>query len=261
MQKNLIILDKTLANKVLIFFKSPITALLAAVLISTFFYFISLSYKTPAYFITNPELIAQKADNKLKIQYDNIELNNIYSSSLIIWNDGDKYIDYDDFIKNNPIKIYSNDNINILSITLSKSSREELKFKTNINNDTINISLKNDEAFEEGDGAKFLILFNKSQINSQNNPKFKLESRIKGTKNGFEFKDLSNYKSKNDKLSLYILWGVILFFTSFRILILYIYKKPIVFRKTEAIVIFGLITITSYMTIQYIFFSTNLNWL
>ena len=260
MQTNLITLDNKLGSKILNFFKSPITALFIAVLISTFFYFISLSYKTPAYYISNPELIAQKADDKLKIQYNNIDIDNIYSTNLILWNDGDKIIDYNDFIKDKPIKIFSKDSIKILSVSLSKTSRTDLKFLNSIENDTIKISLKNDEAFEEGDGAKFLILFNKKN-GFNNNPDFSLESRIKGTKNGFEFKDLSNFKSKNDKFSLYILWGVIIFFTSFRIIVLYIYKKPIVFRKIEAVIIFSLIIITTYMTFRHIFLTTNLNWL
>lgn len=260
MQTSLITLDKTLGNKILNFFKSPITAFFTAVLVSTFFYFISLSYKTPAYYITDSELIAQKSDYKLKIQYNNIEIDNIYSTNLILWNDGDKIIDYNDFIKDKPVKVYSNDSIKILSVTLAKRSRNDLKFINNIENDTIKISLKNNEAFEEGDGAKFLILFNKkSGFNT--NPNFLLESRIKGTKSGFEFKDLSNFKSKNDKFSLYILWGVIIIFTLFRIIVLSIYKKPIVFRKTEAVIIFSLIIMTTYMTFRHIFLTTNLNWL
>jgi|GEM_PF-2541015 len=260
MQKDLITLDKTLINKTLFFIKSPITALFIAVLISTFFYFISLSCKTPAYYISNPELIAQKADKKLKIQYDNLEIDNIYSANLILWNDGDKMIDYNDFIIDKPIKIFTKDSIKILSVSLSKTSRSDLKFNNIIDNDTIKISLKNDEAFEEGDGAKFLILFNKKNGITEN-PTFELDSRIKGTQNGFEFKDLSNFKSKNDKSSLYVLWGVIIFFPAFRIIVLYIYNKPIVFRMTEVVIIFSLILITTYMTFEHIFSTTNLNWL
>lgn len=260
MQTNLITLDKTLGKKILYFLKSPITALFIAVLISAFFYVLSLSYKTPAYYITTPELIAQKTDEKLKIQYENVEVDNIYSANLFLWNDGDKIIDYNDFIKDRPVKVFTKDSIKILSVSLSKASRSDLKFNNSIDNDTIKISLKNDEAFEEGDGAKFLILFNMKNGYIES-PNFSLESRIKGTQNGFEFKDLSNFKSKNDKFSICILWGVIIFFIAFRIIVLYIFKKPIVFRKTETVIIFSLIIITSYMTFKHIFFTTNLNWL
>lgn len=260
MQTNLITLDKTLGKKILDFFKSPITALFITVFISTSFYIVSLSYKTPAYYITSAELIAQRADKKLKIQYDNVEIDNIYSANLILWNDGDRIIDYNDFIKDRPIKIFTKDSIKILSVSLSKTSRSDLKFNNRVDIDTIKISLKNDEAFEEGDGAKFLILFNKKS-GFIDNANFVLESRIKGTKNGFEFRDLKNFKSKNNKFSLYILWFVIIFFTAFRIIVLYIFKKTIVFRKIEAVIIFSLIIITSSMTFKYIFFTTNLEWL
>lgn len=94
MQKGLITIDKTLGRKCLNFIKHPITSLVFAFIISAIFYFLSLSYKSPSYFITKPELIAQKTDDRLRIQYDNQELTNIYSSSLILWNDGDRYIDY-----------------------------------------------------------------------------------------------------------------------------------------------------------------------
>lgn len=260
MQKNLIVIDKTLGKKILAIFKSPITALVIALLISSFFYFISRSNKTPAYYISSPELIAQKADDKLKIQYNNLEIDNVYSSNLILWNDGDEIIDYNDFIEEKPTKIYSDDSIKILSTSLSQVSRADLKFHHRVINDTILISLANDEAFEEGDGVKFLILFTKSN-NQLGNPTFKLNSRIKGTINGFEYKDLANFTSKNNKFSLYILWSVINFSILFRTIFLYLNKKPIVFRKTEAVIIFSLIIITSYMTIKHIFYTTNLNWL
>jgi len=256
----LIIINNTLGKKILNFLKNPITSLIIAIISSIFFHYISLSNKTPAYFITAPELIAQKADEKLKIFYGNTELENIYSSELILWNDGDKFIDYSDFIKNKPIKLYSKDSINLLAASISKVSRNDLKFQTIITKDTVNISLREEEALEEGDGAKFLILFTSSSKGIIN-PKFELESRIKGTQRGFVFKDLAIYKPNENKISLYFLWGIIIFFISFRIIILFLYKKPIVFRNVEAVIIFSLIIITSYLTIKYIFYTANLNWL
>lgn len=260
MQTNLITLDRTLGKKILFFFNSPFTSLFIAMLISTFFYLLSLTYKTPSYYITTPELIAQKTDEKLIIQYDNVEIDNIYVANLILWNDGDKIIDYNDFIEDRPIKLFTKDAVKILSVSISKTSRSDLKFKYKIDIDTVKISLKTDEAFEEGDGAKFLILFTKKNGYIEN-PSFSLESRIKGTKYGFEFKDLTNFKSDTNKISLYILWAVIIFFTAFRIIVLYTFKKPIVFRKIEAVIIFSLIVITSCMTLNHIFYTTNLNWI
>ncbi|WKK58552.1 hypothetical protein [Sphingobacterium sp. BN32] len=256
----MITIDNTLGKNTLKILKNPITSLIIALLSSIYFYYISLSNKTPAYFITVPELIAQKADEKLRIFYDNTELENVYSSELILWNDGDKFIDYSDFIKNKPIKLYSTDSINILSVSISKVSRDDLKFRTIIIKDTVNIFLRDEEALEEGDGVKFLLLFtivSKGVIN----PKFELESRIKGTQKGFLYKDLAIYKPNESKLSLYFLWGIIIFFISFRIIILFLYKKPIVFRNVEAVIIFSLILITSYLTIKHVFYTANLNWL
>ncbi|HHT9079676.1 TPA: hypothetical protein ACT5CJ_002468, partial [Flavobacterium psychrophilum] len=127
-------------------------------------------------------------------------------------------------------------------------------------NDTVKIKLSNDEALEYGDGASFNVLFTK--LNAKNNTlKFNLDSRIKGTKSGFIFKDLKNFKTKNYNSSIYILWSIIILLLSIRIITLYSFKKPIVFRTTEFVFIITLIIITSYLTIQQIFFTTNLEWI
>jgi len=236
MQTDLITLDKMWVKKVINFFKNPITSLGFAVLLSTFFYFISLSYKKPSYYLSEPELVAKKTDENLKIYYKDKELTNLYSTYLILWNDGNNFIDYDDFIKDKPIKLYSNDSVRLLSASLIDKSRMDLNFTSIIKKDTVCISLTQEEAIEEGDGAKFLILYTINDTIT-NVPTFNLESRIKGTKEGFTYKDLSNYKTKNDKFSIYLLWIIVIFLISFRIIILLIYKKPIVFRQVEAVFI------------------------
>ncbi|KAF9659244.1 hypothetical protein HBA12_03080 [Tenacibaculum mesophilum] len=251
---------KKLVNRLIVFFKNPIVALVVGILTSTFFYVISSSLKKPSYFITKPELIADKKDDRLKIQYDDQDLQNVYACSLILWNEGDKLIDYKDFIKDRPIKIYSNDSIQILSTSISKKSREDLNFNFSLKNNNVFLSIDNNEAIEEDDGVKFLILY--SDLSNDNKiPVFHVESRIKETKEGFVYKDLSNYRTKNYKMSIYILWGVFLFFPLFRITVLSLYKKPIVFRKNEAIFIFIFFLLTLYETCYYLFLSTNLNWL
>jgi hypothetical protein len=260
MQKDILVFDKLWTDKILSFIKSPITALIFGILLSTFFYFLSKSFKNPFYYYTNPELIAKKTNNNLKILYNDIEYTNIFLTNLIIWNDGDDYIDYSDFISNKPIKIYSPERIKILSISIDKKSRSGLSFETYIINDTINIRLVNEEAIEHSDGAKFLILFSKVESND-NITKFELSSRIKGTKNGFIYKNLNNFETKNNKFSIYFLWITIILLLAFRIITLIIYKKPIVFRKFELVFIVFLFFITVYMTINYIFFTTSLNWL
>ena len=255
----MILINKKLGKKIWAFLSNPITALAFSIILGTFFYFISKTYKSPSYYYTPSELVAKKTNEDLKIFYENKEVNNIYFTNLILWNDGENYIDYSDFVTIKPIKFYCTDSIKILSVSLDKKSRKELKFDYLKINDSVTIKLANDEALEYGDGASFNILFTKLKDN--NNLHFNLESRIKGTKRGFIYKDLKNFKTKNYNSSIYILWFVIILLLCIRIITLYAFKKAIVFRTIEFVFIIALITFTSYLTIQQIFFTTNLEWI
>ena len=126
----MIIINKELGKKVWLFLCNPITALAFSILLGTFFYFISKTYKSPSYYYTPSELIAKKTNEDLKILYENKEVGNIYFTNLILWNDGENYIDFSDFVKIKPIRFYSNDSIKILSVSLDKKSRKELKFQS-----------------------------------------------------------------------------------------------------------------------------------
>lgn len=256
----MILINKELGKKIWAFLCNPITALVFSIILGTFFYFISKTYKSPSYYYTPSELVAKKTNEDLKFFYDNKEVNNIYFTNLILWNDGENYIDFSDFVKVKPIKFYCTDSIKILSVSLNKKSRKELKFDYSKINDTVSIKLANDEALEYGDGVSFNILFTKLN-NNNNNLNFNLDSRIKGTKKGFIYKDLKNFKTKNYNSSIYILWSVIILLLCIRILILYAFKKAIVFRTIEFVFIIALIIFTSYLTIQQIFFTTNLEWI
>jgi len=255
----MIIINKELGKKIWLFLCNPITALAFSIILSVFFYFISKTYKSPSYYYTPSELIAKKTNTDLKILYENKEVNNIYFTNLILWNDGENYIDFSDFVTEKPIKFYSIDSIKILSVSLDKKSRKELKFEYSKINDTVSINLSNDEALEYGDGVSFNILFTK--LNDKNNDlKFNLDSRIKGTK-GFIYKDLKSFKKQNYISSIYVLWTIIIIILCIRIITLYALKKDIIFRTSEFVFIITLILITTYLTIQQIFLTTNLKWI
>jgi hypothetical protein len=238
----MVTLDRELVKKGLVFLSSPITALLFSIILSVFFYYASISYKTPSYFNSFPELIAKKADSNLKILYRNSEVSNIYFTTLVIWNDGKDFIDYNDFVKSKPTIFFSNDSVEFLSVSLDKKSRVDLKFDSEIIKNKVIVELSEDEALEEGDGASF-------------------NSRIKGTKKGFVFKDITNFKKENSHYSIYFLWILIITLLLIRIVTLYLHNKPIVFRSVELIFILTLLGITIYLTIHQIFYSTNLYWI
>lgn len=259
MQEKLITINKLTFQKLLNFLKHPITSLVFGVLVSYIFYVISEKTKIPSYYISHPSVVAQKNDNNLKILYKGLEYRNIYYRKLILWNEGKEYIDSENFIDTKPMKLYNTDNITFLSVNTLKTSREDLKFESQIlNNNSIIFKILNNEALEENDGVCFHILYSDNKNGKSN---FKFSSRIKGTIDGFKYKDLDNFKTYSSKKSIYILWVILLFILAIRVVSLLIFKKAIVFRKWEMVFLFCFFCLTVYETINYIFYSTNLNWL
>jgi hypothetical protein len=259
MQEKLITINKLTFEKLLNFFKNPITSLIFGVLVSYVFYIISEKNKMPSYYISKPNLVAQKSEKNLKILYNGVEYKNIYYRKLILWNEGKEYIDSENFIDSKPMKLYNTDSINFLSVNTLKTSREDLKIENKIlNNNTIIFKIINNEAIEENDGVCFHILYSDNKNGKSN---FKFSSRIKGTENGFKYRDLDNFKTYSSKKSIYTLWIILLSILAIRVISLLIFKKAIVFRKWEMVFVLCFFFLTIYETIYYIFYSTNLNWL
>ncbi|WP_336828365.1 hypothetical protein [Sphingobacterium multivorum] len=198
-----------------------------------------------------------KNNDKIKILYDNIEYSNLFAINLILWNEGDKVIDAQDFVSSNLPNLYSKDSIKILSCEVIKKSRIDLNFNTAIKDNKIYFNIKNNEALENSDGALFRIIYTKYN-NSE--PKFYFKSRIKETKTGFIWKDLENYKIGKEKMPIIFLWILLFLLMFIRIFALLICKKTVVFKKSELIFLFVYLLILSYKTYNYIYFSANISW-
>lgn len=257
MRDDRVIFGKSFFDKFILFVKSPITALFFSVVTGIYFYYLGKDVKAPCFYYTNPTLVAEKSNKDLKIYFKEHEVENVYYTDLIIWNEGDEYIDYNDFIESKPIKFYSPDSVRLLSVNINKKSRSDLNFIFAIKDNSLLIRLAKDEAFEKNDGVCFHVLY----TSHKKGEKFNLISRIKGNLDGFVFKDLSNFKRSNYEMSIYFLWILIFFLLSVRIITLLIYRKEIIFREKELIFISLLLIFTIYATVDYIFFTTNLNWL
>lgn len=257
-----IIFNRTSIIKFKNFLYNPITALVFSIVSGFYFYYISLSEKEPYYFYSTPQLIAEKANNDLKILYKDSEVKNVYLTNLILWNNGKDYIDNSDFIKSKPIKFYSIKDLKILSASINKKSRDDINFTSIIKNDTLFISLEGEEAIEQGDGVNFHILFaENSKLKTIDNPKFVLSSRVKGTKKGFEYFDVNNFNKENSSQNIFLLWGIIIVLLLFRIVILLVFKKDIVFRKKELVFFFVAITSAIYLSVKYFYFTAYIDWL
>jgi hypothetical protein len=257
MLENRITFDKSLQKKLLELVKNPISTLLLSIVVAAFFYFLDKEKKLACYYYTAPSLIAEKEDDSLKIFYGEKEVENVYYTNLILWNEGDNYIDYKNFIESKPIIFLTNDSIKVLSVNVNQKSRPDLNFQCKYFQKEVHIRLLDNEGIEKGDGVCFHILFTKCSERVD----FVVKSRIKGNKKGFVFRDLNNFKKKDIKSSVVFLWIIIIILIMIRIITLVIFRKKIVFRKKELLFIVTYMLFTIYYTVHYLFFTTSLDWL
>lgn len=222
------------------FIKSPITAIFISLIIGYFFYVLSSKNKEPLYNISDSRLVAQNLnESNISIKWKDSLIKNIYSIDIRIWNNGNDIIDYSDFVENKPLTLYNKGKVKILKISSIKSSRPNIKFTPRMFNDSIIFSLSNKEALEKGDGEIFSILY--SNINEE---KWILKSRIKGSKYGFGFKEVSSLNNKG-KFTTYITIGLVLIII-LRIFISIYKHKSVNFNNWE------LIFVLSYFIIIYL---------
>jgi hypothetical protein len=205
---------QTTLNKVLkhtwAFIKHPVTILVIGILVALLLYLLSRKEKEPVFTVSPPDLVAQTvpAENKLKIIWENKEIQNAASVKVGIWNNGSQFIDANDFASTEPMRIVPSEAVSILAVQTPKTSRPNLRFDTTIETTpdgirTILIKIKGDEALEKFDGALFHILFSGSQ-----NIKWKVIGRIKGAAKGFQPKDWAKIHSIHYPPNI---WAIILF--------------------------------------------------
>jgi hypothetical protein len=152
---------------------------------------LSRKEKEPVFTISPPDLVAQTVpgEEKLKIIWENKEIQNAASVKVAIWNDGSQFIDKNDFASTEPMRIVPSGKVSILAVQMLKTSRPNLRFDTTIETSpdgigSVLIKIKEDEALEKFDGVLFHILFSGSQ-----NINWKVIGRIKGAPEGFQPKD------------------------------------------------------------------------
>jgi hypothetical protein len=193
--------NQTILNKVLrytwVFIKHPLTILAIGILVALSLYLLSRKEKEPVFSISTPDLVAQTVpgEEKLKIIWENKEIQNAASVKVAIWNDGSQFIDKNDFASTEPMRIVPSGKVSILAVQMLKTSRSNLRFDTTIETSpdgigSVLIKIKGDEALEKFDGVLFHILFSGSQ-----NINWKVIGRIKGAPEGFQPKDWAKIHS------------------------------------------------------------------
>lgn len=169
--------------------KNPIILTIIGILVTIIIFLLSQHSKKPTYAVCQPVLLAKASGftPRLKILWDSTQITNALSTKIALWNDGREYIDAKDISITNPIRIYPSSKVNILSVALIATSRNDLKFNCSIQNDSltksdyIKVDLFGDEALEYLDGAELQLLYT---CNSQ--VEFNIKGRIKGAIDGFK---------------------------------------------------------------------------
>lgn len=164
--------------------KHPLFGVVFGAGLAVFLFYLSQSDMSPRYSVSNPKLLAEITDKtpRLKLLWDDKQINNIYSVDVLIWNAGKQFIDNSSISSTDPIILKYSKSIQVLYSNFSKTSRSNLALKAS--NDSakniISINIVGDEALEQGDGGMLSILFTGPPEAS-----FIVEGRIKGHKEGF----------------------------------------------------------------------------
>lgn len=157
-------------------------------------------------------------EEKLRILWEDNEIQNVATVKIGIWNRGSHFIDNSDISSTNPIRIKPLEKVDILAVQVLKTSRPTLNFDSKVETDadgieTILLKIKGDEALEKFDGGLFHVLFS-----DQREVIWKVIGRIKGVPKGFQEKDWEKvHKAKKAQLSPNIIFPVAIafFFCSF----------------------------------------------
>ena len=227
------------------FIKHPVTCLVIGCILTIITFLASKSEKEPVYVISPFELLAQTMDeeNSLKISWNGQEIKNVNSVKIALWNNGSQLIDKKDILVNNPIRLVSLSNVDILSVQTICTSRPELKFTTLIekdegNNESIVLKVEGDEVLEKLDGILLRILYSGSP-----DCVWTVTGRIKGNPEGFKkvgWNYIMQYKNKIYIFNILYLLSIIPTFI--------ILKKLTKDSKSVILILLGLVFITSLLT-------------
>ncbi len=166
--------------------KHPVTGVVITAAVAVALFLVSRATKEPKYAASEPEELARSLAPHLTILWDKVDVPVVMSVRVAFWNRGSLYIDAKDISESDPIRLVPSKSIQILSVELVRSSRQNMAFRHAIEHDpalarpVVEIRVLHDEALEHMDGALFQILFA-----GDKDTDFTVTGRIKGAPQGF----------------------------------------------------------------------------
>lgn len=184
--------NNDLWNKLSIVFGNPVINLVIATLlgiVGTWFFYMLIEAKEikPRYAVSREELIAEQIldTDDLKLLWNGVEIENVKSVKIGIWNSGRQYLSQDEISDDYPIRVKIPPGVQVLYSKFIYTTRPTLQFSTSFfpsgeDRQFIQINFDNDEAVERYDGGILKILYT-----GEPKDDFSVTGRIFGSKTGF----------------------------------------------------------------------------
>lgn len=170
--------------------KSPVTGLLISSALAIASFIVGTKSIDPTYAVTDTELMAEKTSetHKLRLVWEDEEIENVYSQKIIFFNNGRQFIDKSNISESAPLTLNFPSGIQLLFYKVTKTSRPNLKFNVlkeiKGNNTHLAIEIDGDDALEYKDGGLLTVLYTGHKLED-----IELVGRIKGSPDGFSHVD------------------------------------------------------------------------
>lgn len=200
---------KFIMNK--IFGWTPVHQIFFAILLAFFVYSYGQKELKLNYAVDKNYLFAEVLGDvpELKLLWDDLPIQNFYSTRIAVWNDGDDFIDSSRLISKDPLRIEIPQAVNLLAQKIDRKSRSNLELNSSVveldGSSFIQIKLRDGEALESGDGFSIKLYFT-----SDSSPSFDMLGRIKGAPNGLIREDWDqSFRDENADVPIWILLMII----------------------------------------------------
>jgi hypothetical protein len=141
------------------------------------------------------DTVAKKEFNNLTVAWDGNPVPSLCVARIAIVNRGNTPLGQSHFPPVDPVRIMSNQKVEILSVDVVNASRPNLRMSGTIssNKDSILLSIKDGDALEAGDGATFRIVFSEECSKAS----FEVAGRVIGLPTGVRMERPYDSKAKS----------------------------------------------------------------
>jgi hypothetical protein len=198
-----------LASKIEQWLGSPIVDMMIAFValgLSILVIFLGFKYRNKkclSYSIDGCTLIEDftKQFDGLEISFNQVDIKNLTLTKIILWNSGNTTISSDDIVKYDPLRILSNEDVNIFDCQIIQVNEESNSFALRNLNQNVNIRLLDFDYFDSNQGCVIQVI---------HDGKSPYDIRVAGKMEGIKKFDFSKISINRTRLSLKYTLGSII---------------------------------------------------